>query len=507
MRRTFKGIRLSQGPKERYDVVVIGAGIGGLICANLLAREGLAVLLVEQHYMVGGYCSTFRRKGYTFDAASHFYPLLGNPDTITGKLLLELGCDTGWVKMDPVDHFHFPDHSYFSVPADFDTYLAKLKKEFPHQLTGLESFFSEVRETYMYGLLAYFRGKDSPRLDPYRHLTVRDALDRHFTDPKLKLLLTADGPHWGSPPCRTSFVFDSMLRLSYFLGNYYPVGGSQAFADRLAQCFEEQGGDILLNSLVQRILVEDGRVCGVQLETGSRRQRISQTVRSNVVVSNADLRLTLEKMLDPKDLDPDYMAEIRALRPSHPCFLTHIGVKGVPTEVLEKAQGYYWNEWDPDLLARNGLKFKIFVPTLFEPQMAPPDCHTVIIQKVIEVDYYGMEDWAAHKAEMENYILSNLERILPGFSDKIVVKLSASALTSNRFTLNEQGAMLGWEMGPDQLGGERPGIVGPLENLYFTGHWTRPGGGITPVIVSAMQVAGAVTKGQGGLAAPFARAS
>ncbi len=507
MKRKFKGIRLSQGPKERYDTIIIGAGIGGLICANLLAREGLSVLLVEQHYMVGGYCSTFRRKGYTFDAASHFYPLLGNPETITGKLLQELGCNIGWVKMDPVDHFHFPDGSYFSVPADFDTYLAKLKKEFPHEIAGIDHFFADVRETYMYGLLAYFRGNETPRLDPYRHLTVRDALDRHFTDPKLKLLLTADGPHWGSPPCRTSFVFDSMLRLSYFLGNYYPVGGSQAFADGLAQCFEEQGGDILLHSTVKQIIAKDGQVGGVQLETGPRRQRALRTVQSTVVVSNADLRLTLEKMLDITTLDPDYTAAIRSLRPSHPCFLTHIGLSNISTEVLQKAQGYYWNEWNPDLLARNGLKFKIFVPTLFEPKMAPPGGHTVIIQKVTEVDYYAITDWAAHKADMEQYILSHLEHIIPGFCKKIVVKLSASARTSHRFTLNEQGAMLGWEMRPDQLGNERPGIVGPLKNLYFTGHWTRPGGGITPVIVSAMQVAKAVTKGSVGLAAPFVRSN
>ena len=70
--------------RPAYDAVVIGAGIGGLICANLLAKDGLRVLLVEQHYMVGGYCSTFRRGGYTFDAATHFYPLLGQPETITG---------------------------------------------------------------------------------------------------------------------------------------------------------------------------------------------------------------------------------------------------------------------------------------------------------------------------------------------------------------------------------------------------------------------------------------
>src|SRR6266436_3041286 len=139
MKRLFRGLR-GKPPNNSYDAVIIGAGIGGLICANLLAREGLSVLLTEQHYMVGGYCSTFRRKGYTFDAATHFYPLLGNPATITGK-----------------------------------------------------------------------------------------------------------------------FLFDSMLRLSYFLGNYYPRGGSQAFADELALRFEERGGHILMGSTVRGILARNKR--------------------------------------------------------------------------------------------------------------------------------------------------------------------------------------------------------------------------------------------------------
>src|SRR5256886_9560617 len=102
MKRPFRGLR-GKPPNDSYDAVIVGAGIGGLICANLLARDGLRVLLTEQHYMVGGYCSTFRRAGYTFDAATHFYPLLGNSGTITGKLLQALGIRTEWVKMDPVD--------------------------------------------------------------------------------------------------------------------------------------------------------------------------------------------------------------------------------------------------------------------------------------------------------------------------------------------------------------------------------------------------------------------
>ncbi len=242
MKRLFRGLR-DKPPDAAYDAVIIGAGIGGLICANLLAREGLRVLLTEQHYMVGGYCSTFRRKGYTFDAATHFYPLLGNPATITGRLLLDLGITNGWVKMDPVDHFHFPDGSSFAVPADFDVYLKRVKAEFPEEAAALNKFFAVVREVYMFGLLSYFRWRDSDRLEPYRRMTVRQALDQHFRNEKLKLLLAADCGHWGSPPSRTSFVFDSMLRLSYFLGNYYPRGGSQAFADELALRFEECGGN------------------------------------------------------------------------------------------------------------------------------------------------------------------------------------------------------------------------------------------------------------------------
>jgi prolycopene isomerase len=120
----------------------------------------------------------------------------------------------------------------------------------------------------------------------------------------------------------------------------------------------------------------------------------------------------------------------------------------------------------------------------------------VIVQKLTDIDYDGIEDWPAHKAAVENYIMRNLERVMPGFLDKVVVRLSASARTSHQFTINHRGAMLGWEMSPDQLGEHRPALNGMVRNLYFTGHWTQPGGGITPVIVSAMQVAHRIVKGK-----------
>jgi phytoene dehydrogenase-like protein len=495
VRRPFRGLR--RPPDASYDVVVIGSGIGGLIAANLLAREGLKVLLAEQHYMVGGYCSTFRRRGYTFDAATHFYPLLGNPETLTGRLLADLGVTAGWIKMDPVDTFHFPDGTRFEVPADFAVYLAKVKAAFPEEAAALDGFFAVVREVYLLGLYHYFRGRPLPeRLAPYRDLTLAEALDRWFHDPKLKLLLTADCPHWGSPPGRTSFVFDSMLRLSYFLGNYYPRNGSQAFADELARRFEERGGHVLINTPVRRIVVEQGAARGVELETlRGRWSGLRTTVRAGVVISNADLLQTFESMVGKELLPPGTIEELHRLRPTFPCWLTHLGLKDVSRETLEEVQGYYWDSWDLERVGRGALRFKLFSPTVYEPAVAPPDRQILVVQKVLEMDYDAVEDWPAHKAEIEAFIFAHLERMLPGIGERITVKMSASARTSWRFTWNHHGAMLGWEMSPDQLGEHRPPLETPISGLYCVGHWTRPGGGITPVIVSAQAVVGRVLRG------------
>lgn len=497
MKRPFRGLR-DRKPAAAYDVVVIGAGIGGLFAAVELARQGASVLLLEQHYMVGGYCSTFRRAGYCFDASTHFYPLLGNPTTITGKILSDLGLQTEWVRMDPVDTFHFPDGSRFDVPADFEPYRRALDELFPHENAGLESFFAATREAYLHGVLYHFRGKKTERYEAWADWTLRRALDTYIHDPKLKLLLTADCAHWGSPPSRISFVFDAMLRLSYFLGNYYPKGGSQAFADDLARRFEELGGDILMSAGARRILAERDRACGVEIEVDRGPLKGFHRVAAGAVINNGDLRRVADRLLPADAVPPDWRRQVTELRPSFPCFLTHLGLKNLEDEELERVQGYYWNDWDPDLVGKNGLRCKIFAPTLYEKAMAPPGGQVVILQKVLEQDHDAVQDWPAHKAEIEAYLLDHLASVLPGVREKIVVGTSASARTAWRFTWNAAGAMLGWEMSPDQLGDKRPGNYGPIAQLWHVGHWTRPGGGITPVIVSALEVAREVARGSHG---------
>jgi phytoene dehydrogenase-like protein len=477
---------------SHYDVVVIGSGIGGLICSNLLAQAGLKVLMIERHYVLGGYCSTFRRKKFIFDAATHFYPLLGNKTTLTGKVLEKLAIPTQWVKMDPVDKFHFPDGDVFEVPADFSVYLAKLKSLFPDQVRQIDSFFAEVREAYLYGLLNYFKDVPNEKASKFEPFTLQQKLEEHCQNVKLRSLLMADTSHWGSLPRRTSFLFDSMLRLSYFLGNYYPVGGSQVFADDLGNAFKARGGHILLYGNVTKIIVEDGRAVGVRGETSHRHEPFE--FRAPVVVSNSDVMHTYERLLDEEHVGSELLGRLRQLRATHACFLVHFGLKDFPKEVLLKSEGYHWFSWNPDDIEVSF--FKLFYPTHFEPRMAPPGHDILIIQKMSPPGYDAVRDWNTHKAEIEAQIMADLRRIVPGIDDHIVMMMSASANTSYRYTLNYQGAMLGWEMSPDQLGDARPGIVTPVENLYLTGHWTQPGGGITPVIISAQRCAKCILTGR-----------
>jgi phytoene dehydrogenase-like protein len=479
---------------RNYDAIVIGAGVGGLFCANLLAQGGMKVLLLERHYMLGGFCSTFRRSGFIFDAATHFYPLLGNPATLTGKLLRALEIPTEWVKMDPVDQFHFPGMDSFPVPADFSEYVAKLKARFPDQTAALDRYFVDLRQAYLAGLLYYFKGVPNERMERLEHYSMLEKLDEHFQDPRLKALLIADCLHWGSTPGRTSFVFDAMLRLAYFLGNYYPRGSSQKFADDLGRGLERRGGKVLKCAEAARVLITGGKVRGVVARTVSKKAAEEFEFRAPVVVSNGDGLHTYRDLLGERYCGRSIIDKLESMKPSFACFLMHIGLKGMDPARLEAADGYHWSCFDPKDALRNA--FKIFIPTKFDPNIAPPGCQILITQKLSPVRIENIHDWPAHKAEVEAYVMRRLGEILPGIEQHIVYKSSASAMTSYRFTGNWQGAMLGWEMSPGQLGANRPPITTPVENFYMAGHWTQPGGGVTPVIVSAQRVASAILTGK-----------
>src|SRR5207253_673989 len=197
---------------------------------------------------------------------------------------------------------------------------------------------AELRQAYLYGLLYYFKGVDNERARQFEQFTVTDRLGRYFCDPRLKALLMADTPHWGSLPSRTSFIFDAMLRLSYFLGNYYPKGSSQKFADDLGRGIEAHGGRILKCAAVESIVTAGDAVRGVAIRTFARRAPERFEFEAPVVVSNADARHTYRELLGPGRCDRWILERLDTMRASYPCFLMHIGLRGMDPARLAAAE-------------------------------------------------------------------------------------------------------------------------------------------------------------------------
>jgi all-trans-retinol 13,14-reductase len=123
--------------KERYDVIVIGAGLGGLTCGALLAKNGFKTLVLEQHTAPGGYCTSFKRKGFTFDAAVHFLEGAGYGGFLYRILSgLEIENELEYHTMDPVYKVVYPDES-IAIPADLNEYIALLSSKFPAEKQGI----------------------------------------------------------------------------------------------------------------------------------------------------------------------------------------------------------------------------------------------------------------------------------------------------------------------------------------------------------------------------------
>jgi len=210
----------------QYDAIVIGAGIGGLICANLLAKDGMKVLLLERHYMLGGFCSTFRRKGLSSTPPRTFIrcwatPLRSPARSWWNWVVKRSGF--AWIRL---DQFHLPGMPVFTVPDQFATYVGRLKEWFPAEAANIDAYFAELRQAYMYGLLYYFRGVANEPFAKLEHYSMGERIDMFFQDPRLKIILMAmrrTGAH----------ALEDILRLRcdaaalYFLGNYYPKGSSQ----------------------------------------------------------------------------------------------------------------------------------------------------------------------------------------------------------------------------------------------------------------------------------------
>ena len=486
---------MSEDPRsDSYDVVVIGSGIGGISAAAMLAKAGKEVLVVDQAPGVGGYARSFRRDGYRFDPAIHWFGQ-GHPDALPAAYLeyLGVGDRVRFMQVDPAYQAIFPDDLEVEAGTDLESYIELHQSLFPAEADAIGRFFNLCRQLHKEAHeLPPRLGLDNldeaaqrfPELFGRLRSTVADALDEHFEDERLKGVASVCWPYMGSPPSRLSFVTFSTVLSVLLEGAFHCEGGFQAIPDALAEAYVREGGELLLDRSVTRILVEQGRAAGVELEGGTH-------VRAGSVVSNADATATFEEMVGEEHLPASFMKRLRRMKPSLSAVVVFAG-----TDLNLRERGAHEifrpRHYDPEAVyediqaVRPGGVWGA-IPTLIDPSLAPRGEHTLTISALAPYDIG--KPWEGEAERYTELMLDDFEGVFPGLKDSITFLETATPDTLWRYCRNRGAACYGWENLPSQSGGRRSPHVTPLEGLFLSGHWSQPGSGSIRVFVSGMHTA------------------
>ena len=477
-------IRKHKGENE-FDIIVVGAGIGGLSCASLLAKRGYKVLVLEQHYLVGGYCSSFERKSFIFNTGVENVSGLWSNGPVT-YLLRELGLDKEELFVKNRERYIF-NGEIIDIPNNYWDYAEYLAKKFPDEQNNIYSFFKDAWEAYhelysdnRYGiplpefLIVKLYGKKAlleyPKKHPHSYKwlnkTFKAILDEYFKNEEIKKLLTALIGYIGTKPEKTNALSGLTACLSYYMhGGYFTKGGAQKFSDALKDIIEKYGGKVLLKHKVEKILIENGKVYGVQVG--------NKVFKAPIVVANANAKLVFLKLIDEKHLEKSFIDYIKGLKMSPSAFMVFLGVdmdlSSYPTIITNLDEG-----------------FDIVINSNADPNLAPPGKATVTIITLANYRDFpnqNTKDYLKKKREFMEVYIKKAEKIIPELSKHIVFKDAATPKTFERYTLIPEGAIYSFDQ---SIGNKRPFFKTPIKGLYLVGASTFPGGGIEAVIISGI---------------------
>jgi phytoene dehydrogenase-like protein len=496
---------------HRFDVIVVGSGVGGLVAALAAARAGAGVLVLEAAKQFGGYTNPFRRGKYRFDPGLHYIGECGPGQTMT-RVLSRVGLADAVqfreISPDCIDRVVFPGYE-IAMPRGFEAYHERLARDFPHEKDGLARFFEVLRQfrsamealDKMRGAASYLdAAAHIPFLLKYGRATFSEVVDPLVKDPLLRAVLAAQSGDYGLPPRRASALIGLGLLDHYLRGAYFPRGGAGALRDALVSAIKERGGTLLRNTPVERILVERGRVTGVRTAAG-------EEVLASAVVSNADAAHTYRALVGEEHLP--FLARRKAgktrLSVASICIflgtdldlsrhgMTDSNIWVYPTTDLDRFYEPIFRGEMPDLDF-----FFLSSPSLKDPGApdGPPPGHDAL-ELVTLAPYEPFAPWEGKKSmrrgdEYEalkrgiyDRYMRQMERFVPDLSKHVKVAEVATPVTNVTYATAPRGAIYGPEATPDQMGPFRFPTKGALDGLYLCGSSTF-GAGVVPAAASGL---------------------
>jgi phytoene dehydrogenase-like protein len=458
---------------SKYDVVIIGAGIGGLVCGCYLAKAGMKVLIIEKNDKVGGCCVSFKRGRFRFDAGAH---IIGscNARGVMHNLLRRLNIDQKFIRMEPAEQMHFPYHT-IKIPSDYKSYICLLQNLFPNE-KKIEKFFEVIIKISR--LTAY-------RNEEFADLTYQQLLDRYLRDDKLKAILSGQAGFLGVTPANVAAVPMSAMLVSYLRdGAYYPYGGAGSLAEKLKDRFKMLGGKVCVNTYATDIQTNK---LGLNKVVAKDKKNYEYVFYSDKIVSDIDMRYTLFNLLKKKEMPKDIAQIVKHSTETPSLKILYIGTK-LNKNIIAKKTGWHFSSYDINKTFIDCVY--ITAPSLYDTSATAQGFSVLeVFQMTSKDEASARGDKISYKKNLEERLLKRLFQIIPELKNNVIVKEFATPRTIENFTGNRDGSVYGWALTVGQYRRNESIARELYKYIQFVGHWTNPGGGVLSVAISGYNTA------------------
>jgi len=500
--------------KDYYDVIVIGAGVGGLTAAALLSKSGLSVCVLEKEPHVGGYLAGFRRKHFIFDTAIHWLNQYG-PGGIVDKLFSVIGSDHPQaIEQQRIRRYKGDGFDYL-LTNNPDEMRDQMVRDFPGEKKGIERLFQKARQIGLsfkhYNRI--FRSEETmtffqrlrnkirllefalpfiPWLGFTGEKGIKKGLNRFFKDPRLHKIFSGEQE-----------VLGCLIPIGWSYFNDFqspPKGGSQVIPNWLQHVIHYYGNPVGLQCLVKKIIVDRGRTTGLLFEQRGKEQRLN----CKYIIAACDIETVYEKML-PADAVPAILKKKLRKAELYSSSITVSLALDCPAESLgfNEELIHLVDENQPFDCQSNGdpklSEISIIAPSMRDKSLAPYNHGTLTLYMPAFMDYnnewetkldaYGKrvrgEAYQHLKKKVADILIARVEqKLAPGLSSHIIFYEVATPVTHWRYTGNKNGTMMGARPGRENMKNKISHYRTPVKNLLIGGHWAELGGGV-PIAAKA----------------------
>jgi all-trans-retinol 13,14-reductase len=479
-----------------YDAIVIGSGMGALAFASIMAKlRQWRVLVLERHFKIGGFTHTFSRPGgWTWDVGVHYVGEMGQG--MTARRLFDFITD-GHVDWSPLpdvyDVFIYPGLT-LKVPKGRANYERTLSEAFPAEKQAIGEYFRDIKRAANW-FSRRIMGMVTPQplswivqtvnrfSESLALQTTQQYLESHIRDPRLRAVLASQWADYGLPPSRSAFVAHAVIVNHYLNGAWYPAGGAGEIPKAASSVIREAGGELLMGHEVTKIIVENGRAVGVEVQPKKGKEQPRLVFRAPVVVSDAGAWNTFTSLLQRETLP--FRSELETLPEGLETVELFLGLKRDPRELGFKGENYWiFSSFDHDqmcagrndMLEGNAPMAYLSFPSLKDPRAQSHTAEIVAPFSYRALEAFRDEPWKRRGTEYESAkgritqaLLDLVEKQHPGFRDLVAYAELATPLSFEFFTAAPSGTVYGYPATPERFRKTWLRPRTPIRNLYLTG--------------------------------------